>query len=215
MRDQPLIDILSATFQHLEARLEEHRQMLAYQTAQQTIQFLHQQLKILRRELHALRGATITWRRARGDPSNDYLGGDLWRRTVNELRQMEPRQFRSPTSAITSANTELYELIAYLGAAIALTRERRRAVTATLVQRREDDSAEPPESVEPAELRDKTRVEATQSEQDAIYDLLELAAADEDASFRALQALVTSLAILPISTQTRVQDDSNYGLPEG
>ena len=41
MRDQPLVDMLSETVHHLETRLEEHRQALAYPMAQQMMEYLH------------------------------------------------------------------------------------------------------------------------------------------------------------------------------
>lgn len=183
MRDQPLVDMLTETFHHLETRLEEHRQAVAYPMAQQTMDYLHKQLQILQREFRALRGAAMILILAFGDSDGD----DLWYRTVIDLQRTEPVQFRSPASAIASGNIELYELISYIGAAISLTRERRRVATAAIVRRLETATTEQPGS------HHRVRIDPDLLERQPICDWLTLSEADDDKSHVALRTIITTL----------------------
>lgn len=209
MQEQSLVDMLADTFRRVEARAEAHSHALAYAAARQTVGYVHERVQRLQREISALCGATALLDADDGVRHGDQPWCDnLWHRTASDLLREEPRQVRAPAAAITSANQDLYELISYIGAAIALVRERRRQATAVIIDR-------PSQAVpgQPAGRYGAVRFpELSPIDHQRIADLLALADDETDGSGSALRAALTSLGM---QTQTPARDDSSCEAPVG
>lgn len=209
MQEQSLVDMLADTFRRVEARAEAHSHALAYAAARQTVGYLHERVQRLQREISALCGATALLRAVGGVRDGDHTWCvNLWHRTATDLLREEPRQVRAPAAAITSANLDLYELISYIGAAVALMRERRRQATAVIIERLgQPATGQTTGKCGAAQLHGLSRIDHQR-----VADLLVLADDEADGSGNALRAALTSLGM---QTHIPARDDSSCEVPVG
>src|SRR5262249_23949008 len=111
-----------------------------------------------------------------------------------------------PATAITSAHLDLYELVSYIGAAIALVHERRRLATAEIIERLSHASTwKSAGSCGAMHLPELSPIDYQR-----IADLLALADDEADGAGVELRAALTSLQV---QTQTPARGDSSCEVP--
>lgn len=201
--------MLADTFRRMEARAEAHSHALAYAAARQTVGYLHERVQRLQREISALCGATALLRAVGGVRDGDHTWcANMWHRTARDLLREEPRQVCAPAAAITSADLDLYELVSYIGAAIALMRERRRQATAVIIERHSQPATgQTAGRCGAAQLHGLRRIDHQR-----VTDLLALADNEADGSGAALRAALTTLGM---QMQIPARDDSSCEAPVG
>jgi hypothetical protein len=209
VQEQSLVDMLADTFRRVEARAEAHSHALAYAAARQTVGYLLERVQRLQREISALSGATALLGADDRVHNGDHPWRDnMWHRTASDLLREEPRQVRAPAAAITSADQDLYELISYVGAAIALVRERRRQALAVMIERpRRLATGQTAGSCGATQFPALNPIDHQR-----IADLLALADDEADGSGTAVRAVLTSLGM---QTQIPARDDSSCEAPVG
>jgi hypothetical protein len=119
MDEASLTRALETAFEELDGLVVGHRQALAYEAARERTDYLLARLRELRAALGALRADCLAI-----DGRGGTYGEQLWSRTCSELRDAMPAGLDSLGRALVAGDSALLDVVAYLGAALALVRER-------------------------------------------------------------------------------------------